>query len=704
MNRAGTNGADGTSSAGTNSPVGTNSADGTNGAGGTSSAAGMHSAAGTSSAAGMHSAVGMHSAPAERADGWRLIRQAIRDERRGIAIGMAVSLGWTFGRVAIPWLVQQAIDSGIEGDEPLLWWFVALVIAGVVSGAFTGLRRYWAFRNARRVEMRLRDRLFAHVQRLHFAFHDSVQTGDLMSRANTDLQQFQNFITMLPVTTANAVIVAAVSIIVFSIQPGLALLALLFLPFVNVLGRRFGQRLHPAVMGVQRESAQLASVVEESVAGIRVVKGFGAERLQAGKLATEAGDVYGEAMRAHRVRSIYLPAVELLPNLGLILVLWRGGQLVLDGRMTIGELVSFNIYVAMLIQPLRMLGMIIANGQRASAAGQRIQGVLRTAPNIVDPPHPTRLPSAADVRSKLPTADTGAVLGRVRFSAVEFSYPDEPELAVLHDLDLEIAPGETVALVGATGSGKSTIARLLPRFYDVTAGSITVDGVDVREVQRQELRRSVGIVFEETFLFSASIADNIAFAEPDASQAKIEAAARLAGAHDFIEALPDGYGTLLGERGYSLSGGQRQRIAIARAVLANPRVVILDDATSAVDPTKEHEIRDALTEVMGRRTTIVIAHRPATVALADRVVLLDEGRIVAEGTHDDLLATNERYREVLAAAALGPGGSPVSGASGDADTSADRMGSGGASPQQEPVSGASRDADSNGGAPPGGAG
>ncbi|MGI9615855.1 MAG: ABC transporter ATP-binding protein [Acidimicrobiales bacterium] len=622
----------------------------------------------------------MESAASERADGWRLIRQAMRLEWKGIAIGMVVSLGWTFGRVAIPWLVQQAIDSGIEGDGPLLWWFVALVGAGVVSGIFTGLRRYWAFRNARRVEMRLRDRLFAHVQRLHFAFHDSVQTGDLMSRANTDLQQFQNFITMLPVTSANAVIVLAVSVIVFSIQPGLAVLALMFLPFVNVLGRRFGQRLHPAVLGVQRESAELASVVEESVAGVRVVKGFGAEGLQAAKLATEADDVYGEAMKAHRVRSIFLPAVELLPNLGLILVLWRGGQLVLDGRMTIGELVSFNIYVAMLIQPLRMLGMIIANGQRASAAGQRIQGVLRTAPTIVDPAHPVSLPTASAIETGIDGSGasasgpdrSGAVatLGHVRFDAVEFSYPDEPDLAVLHELDLEVLPGETVALVGATGSGKSTIARLLPRFYDVTAGSITVDGVDVRDVQRQELRRSVGIVFEETFLFSASIADNIAFADPSASEDSIEEAARLAGAHDFIAALPNGYDTELGERGYSLSGGQRQRIAIARAVLANPRVVILDDATSAVDPTKEHEIRDALTDVMGRRTTIVIAHRPATVALADRVVLLDEGRIVAEGTHHDLLAGNDRYREVLASAELGPPGAASAADATNADKSA----------------------------------
>ena len=548
---------------------------------------------------------------------------------------MLVALSWTLARVAVPWIVRQSIDDGIQGDGSLLRWLLILIGVGLASGALTGLRRYWAFRNARRVEMWLRDRIFAHVQRLHFAFHDSVQTGDLMSRANTDLQQFQNLITMLPVTAGNLVVVITVAAILFATNASLALVALLFLPLVNVMGRRFGQRLHPAVMGVQTESAELATVVEESVAGIRVVKGFGAEELQAGQLATEANDVFGQAMIAARVRSIYLPAVELLPSIGLILVLWRGGQLVVEGTLTVGELVSFNIYVAMLIQPLRMLGMIIANGQRASAAGQRIHGVLSTAPKIVDPGHPTPLPAVEHP-------------GHVRLEGVSFAYPDEPEVAVLHDLDLEIEPGETVALVGATGSGKSTIARILPRFYDVTGGTIFLDGVDVREVRRQELRRTVGIVFEETFLFSASIADNIAFADPLAGRDKIEGAARLAGAHDFIVELEHGYETTLGERGYSLSGGQRQRIAIARAVLADPRVVILDDATSAVDPTKEHEIRDALTEVMGRRTTIVIAHRPATVALADRVVLLDEGRIVAEGSHRELLNTNARYREVLA--------------------------------------------------------
>ncbi|MCP5027627.1 MAG: ABC transporter ATP-binding protein [Actinomycetia bacterium] len=577
-------------------------------------------------------------------NGWSLLFEAIRVERTGVAVGVVVAMCWTAGKVAVPWLVAKGIDQGVDGDESLVFWAAIISSAGLVSGFFTGMRRFWAFRNARRAEMRLRDRLFAHVQRLHFAFHDGVQTGDLMSRANTDLQQFQNFITMLPVTAGNILSVIAVTVLLLIINPGLAALALIGLPIVNVLGRRFSQRLHPAVMGIQTESAELATVVEETIAGIRVVKGFGAEQLQADRLSKEADDVYRRSLEASTVRSIFLPAIELLPNLGLVLVLFRGGHLALDGQMSVGELVSFNIYVLMLIQPLRMLGMVVANGQRASAAGERIHSVLATAPLIVDQAHPAVLPPIEPS-------------GRVEFRDVSFGYPDEPEVAVLDHLSLTIEPGETVALVGPTGSGKSTVARLVPRFYDIIGGEILLDGVDIRTVRRQELRKAVGIVFEETFLFSSSIRDNIAFADPDADLDAVRTAARLAGADEFIEELDHGYETAIGERGYSLSGGQRQRIAIARAVLADPRVVVLDDATSAVDPTKEHEIRDALAEVMGRRTTIMIAHRPATVALADRVVLLDEGRIIAEGTHRQLLESSGRYREVLAAAELA--GQPI---------------------------------------------
>src|SRR5581483_9846175 len=424
------------------------------------------------------------------------------------------------------------------------------------------------------------------------------------------------------------------------IDPVLTLLALGSLPLLNVFAKRFGVRLHPSVMGIQKESADLAAVVEETVSGVRVVKGFGAERVQQRRFRTEADEVYDESMTATRVRSVYLPALELLPNIGLILVLAYGGHQVINGNLSLGHLVAFNVYVVMLIWPLRMLGMILAQAQRAVAASQRVHEVLAADPLIFDPAKPSRLPDRAEGRS----------VGDLQFEAVTFRYPAGSRRPVLDGLSLHVRAGESVALVGPTGSGKTTIARLIPRFYDVDDGRVLLDGVDVRGISLHELRHAVGIVFEDTFLFSDTIAANIAFAEPNASFDRIERAARLAGAHDFVLELPDGYNTEIGERGFSLSGGQRQRIAIARAILADPRILILDDATSSVDPTKEHEIRDALTEVMRDRTTIVIAHRPATIALADRVVLLDEGRIVDEGTHGALLASSQRYRDVLAAA------------------------------------------------------
>ena len=580
----------------------------------------------------------MTTAGSPRRAGWRLLGATIRPQRTGIIIGVVAGLIWTAAKVTIPTLTRIAIDRGVIKDQSgaLVRWSLAMLAVGLVSAACTGTRRYLAFGIAHRAETELRRRLFAHLQRLHFAFHDRAQTGQLMSRAATDLQQIQGFVVLIPITVSNTMTVLGVAVILTLTNAGLALLALGALPLVNLAAKRFSSRIHPVSLELQQELAGVATVVEETVTGIRVIKGFGAEPIQSARMTERTERVYEKAMRAARIRAGFMPVLDFLPALGLVAVLWYGGHQYLDGHLTIGELVAFNTYVLMLIWPLRMTGMLIAQAQRAVAAAQRVNEILATEPEIVDRPDARSLPAGG---------------GEVRFEGVRFGYVAGADRAVLDHLDLVIAPGEAVALVGPTGCGKTTVARLIPRFYDIDAGHVLLDGVDVRDLKLQELRHAVGIVFEDTFLFGDSVRANIAFADPEASQARVESAARLAGAHEFIERLPKGYNTLLGERGFSLSGGQRQRIALARAILADPRVLILDDATSSVDPTKEHEIREAMAEVMAGRTTIVIAHRPATIALADRVILLDEGRIVAEGTHDQLLAENERYRQVLAQAA-----------------------------------------------------
>jgi ATP-binding cassette subfamily B protein len=569
--------------------------------------------------------------------GWRLLRLALGQQRGGLAIGVVVGLFWAVGKVSVPQLTKMGIDRGIEGSGNLAFWAGLVVAAGIIAGLFTAMRRWYAFRESRWIETRLREQIFSHLLKLHVGYHDKMQTGQLMSRASSDLQQLQAFVVMIPITLSNlAMLIAVVALLIVS-QPILAMFALAPLPIVSVMASRFSRQIHPAVLAVQQEQAQLATVVEESVSGVRVIKGFGAEQVQARKLKTEADDIWDVSLVAAKIRSKFLPALDLLPSIGLIAVLGIGGHRVINGQMTVGDLVKFNAYITMLIWPLRNLAMTVALAQRASVALVRVDEVLSTPSLVIDPLSPT----------SLPTPMAGRPVGEVIFDDTVFAY--EGASPIINHFSVTIQPGQAIALVGATGSGKSTVVRLLTRFHDVQQGSIRLDGIDVRQLRLSELRTAVGIVFEETFLFHDSVADNIAFSRPDATLEVIERAARLAGAHDFIMELPDGYQTILGERGYSLSGGQRQRIAIARAIVSDPRVLVLDDATSAVDPSKEHEIREAMATVMKGRTTIVIAHRPGTIALADTVILLDEGRAIAVGTHEGLLAENERYRQVLAA-------------------------------------------------------
>ena len=581
--------------------------------------------------------------PAPSSPGWALLRATLAPQRADIAKGLASSLGWTLTKIAVPAVIRVAVDRGIVARESgaLTRWCAVIAVLGLLSAACAGLRRVNAFTVSYRTDRVLRDRLFSHLQRLPFAYHDRHPTGQLLANANTDLKSVEGFITMVPITLGNLVTMIGVSVVLLLLDWQLALLTLVSVPLLNVAARRFAHRLHPQNAGLQHELGRLSGVVEETFSGIRVVKGFGAEARQDARLAEAVGAVYERAIGATNVRSTFLPIMDMLPQLGLAAILWFGGRRVLSGQLTLGELVAFNSYVLMLVWPLRSTGMVIAQAQRAGVAATRVSEVLATVPDVHDPQSPRHLPPRS--------ADAA---GAVRFEHVHFAY--EPSgtgsvsSEVLSDLHLAIQPGEAVAIVGATASGKTTIARLLPRFYDVGAGRVLIDGVDVRALPLRELRQAVAIVFDETFLFSDTVLANLAFARPDATHSDVERAAVLAGAHEFICALPDGYNTVLAERGQSLSGGQRQRIAIARAIVADPRVLILDDATSAVDPTKEHEIRAALAEVMRGRTTIVIAHRAATIALADRVVLLDGGRIAAEGTHEELIAGSARYREVLA--------------------------------------------------------
>jgi ATP-binding cassette, subfamily B, bacterial len=556
----------------------------------------------------------------------------LRPYKWSVVVSIVLAVGSQAAAVVIAFLTGDALERALSTEHGRTLWVIAIAI--LVTGLFRALfmmgRRLIAGRQALAIEYDMRNQLYAKLLRLSFGFYDRHQTGQLMSRATVDLQAVRFFLGYgLIFFFQHVLTIVGVTAVMFVTNWRLALAATAITPFIVILAYRYSSVSHPILRDVQQKMADVATVAEENIVGVHVVKSFSQERSETEKFAERSEAVFRRSVDANRQRAIYVPLLSFLPLVAQAAVLLVGGRMVANGTLDFGAFFTFNVLVLLLVLPLRMLGMWIGQAQRATASGERIFEVMDETEDITERPDSIELPPGD---------------GLVRFENVSFEYLSGR--LVLKDIDLELEPGRTVALIGHTGSGKTTLASLVPRFYDVTAGRVTVDGVDVRDVKLVSLRRAIGIVAQDPFLFSATVSENIAFGAPDATPEQIEDAARLAQAHEFIAALPDGYDTVIGERGITLSGGQRQRLAIARALVMNPRILILDDATASVDATTEAKIRLGLRQAMKGRTTIIIAHRLSTISLADELVVLDGGRICGRGTDEELLRTNAVFREI----------------------------------------------------------
>ena len=566
---------------------------------------------------------------------WRTFARLLgflRPYKGSLAVSSILAIASQVTGILVPVLTGVVINELDDGQDTRR---LALVIGGIVAlgllrGALMYGRRVISGRQALGVEYDLRDELYSHFLRLSFGFYDRSQTGQLMSRATIDLQSVRFFLGYGLIFFAQHIVtIVVVTVVLFFYSWELALVALSITPVIVLTAYRYSRVSQPVLRDVQQTLADVSVVAEESITGVHVVKSFAQERTRSDRFANAANTVFRKTLAANLQRAIYVPLLTFLPLVAQALVLLVAGRMVISGSLSLGAFFAFNLLLAMLVMPLRMLGMWIGQAQRAIAAGERIFEVLDEPEEVADALDAQLLPAGP---------------GEVVFEDVSFGY--DPERLVLEDVDLRIPAGRTVALIGRTGSGKTTLATLVPRFYDAIEGRILVDGVDVRQLVRRSLRREIGVISQDPFLFSASIRDNIALGMPDAPHEAVEAAAQAAQAHEFILELPHGYETVVGERGITLSGGQRQRIAIARALLIDPRILVLDDATASVDATTESKIRAGLREVMLGRTTIIIAHRLSTIALADEVVVLEEGRIAARGTQAELLETSPVFREI----------------------------------------------------------
>jgi ABC-type multidrug transport system fused ATPase/permease subunit len=563
---------------------------------------------------------------------WRLLT-FLRPYRKGVIWSFVLAFGALGGTVLIPWLTGVGINAIRAHDHhQLVLLAIAITVAGLARLVLSVFRRLIAGEVSLAVEVDLRNRLYGHLQRLELSFFDRQQTGQLMSRATVDLQSVRFFLGYGLIFIAQSVVtILLAAVAMFVLDPGLAAISLAPVPFVVLIADRYGHRSRPAMQEAQQRIAELTADVEENVSGVRVVKAFAQERRQLGRFDHSVQRVFDQQMIATRIQAFFNPLISFLPNLGLAAILLFGGRQVIDGSLSIGAFTAFYAYLLMLISPMRTLGYMLGAAQRSTASGARIFQILDREPQIVAPPDAPPLPDGA-----------GHVV--LHDASLTFEGTTRPALS---DVDLDVPAGQTVALVGAMGSGKSALVQLLPRLYDVTGGSVEIDGADVRSVELSSLRNAIAVVNDDPFLFSATVHENIAYARPDASREDVERAAVAAQAAGFIARLPNGYDTRIGERGLTLSGGQRQRIAIARAILADPRILILDDATSSVDSSTEMEIKAALRELLADRTTFVIAHRLSTIALADRIVVLEDGRVAADGSHDELFESSELYREIV---------------------------------------------------------
>ena len=562
----------------------------------------------------------------------KFYKEGIAENKRSFVLSMLSAVVWCFLIVIQPYIIKRIIDDGIVGQNSqiLIVLISFMLIIGYIRATTIGIRRYYSMHASYNVEAGIRNRIFTHMQKLAFNFHDKVPTGELMARASSDASQVRLAFAIAPLASANILLLIILSITLLSLSLPLGLLVLLSIPAVLWLASNFSAKAMGVSLRVKEAEARMTTEVEEQLGGIRVVKAFGNEELASSKVESAISNIYDTSLEYLNLRTRFVPMFELIPMVITLLVLLLGGYLSINDFITLGDFIAFTQYVFLLLWPLRITAWFLSEIPASVSAGTRILELLDEEPTIIDENSDGHFPEDGD--------------GSLKLTNVNFKYGTEN---IFKDLSFEIEGKKTVAIVGSTGSGKSTLAYLLPRLYDIESGSIEVDGVNINDVKLSELRSEVSLAFEESFLFSNSARDNISLGTDKASDEDVEDAANIARAHEFISQLPESYETKVGERGFGLSGGQRQRIALARAILRKPRILILDDALSAVDASTEEEIRNELKNVMSNMTTLIITNRVPTIELCDEVVFIEDGKVRSQGSHADLIEKVESYKSLF---------------------------------------------------------